>query len=71
MSAFEDRERIFQRFERAVGNEEYRSGFGVGLWVVGQLVDAMRGTIRVEDAPGGGALFSLSFPRTDSGASDE
>ena len=38
--------RIFDRFERAVGpDERHRSGFGVGLWVVGQLVEAMAGTI--------------------------
>jgi len=48
------RSRIFGRFERAVGPDERRSGFGVGLWVVGQLVNAMGGTIRVDDAPGGG-----------------
>lgn len=29
------RARVFERFERAVGHNEYRSGFGVGLWVVG------------------------------------
>ena len=48
------RSRIFRRFERAVGPDERRRGFGVGLWVVGQLVNAMGGTIRVDDAPGGG-----------------
>lgn len=42
----EDRARIFGRFERAVGPHERRSGFGVGLWVVGQLVEAMGGTHR-------------------------
>ena len=58
----EHRARIFERFERAVGHDEYRSGFGVGLWVVGQLVEAMKGTITIEDAPGGGALFIVSLP---------
>lgn len=59
----EDRTRIFGRFERAVGTDERRSGFGVGLWVVGQLVDAMGGTIRVDDAEGGGSVFSVTLPR--------
>ena len=58
-----DRRRIFGRFERAVGHDEYRSGFGVGLWVVGQLVEAMQGTITIDDAPGGGALFSVRLPK--------
>lgn len=59
----EDRTRIFGRFERAVGSDERRSGFGVGLWVVGQLVDAMGGTIRVDDAQEGGSVFSVTLPR--------
>lgn len=61
--AAQDRERIFGRFERAVGPDERRSGFGVGLWVVGQLVAAMQGSIVVEDAPGGGSAFTVSAPR--------
>lgn len=58
-----DRARIFQQFERAVGEGERRSGFGIGLWVVGQLVEAMGGAIRIEDAPGGGALFTVTLPQ--------
>lgn len=57
------RSRIFGRFERAVGPNELRSGFGVGLWVVAQLVDAMGGTIRVDDAQGGGSVFTVALPR--------
>jgi signal transduction histidine kinase len=56
------RERVFERFERAVGQNEYRSGFGVGLWVVGQLVEAMNGTITIDQAAGGGALFIVTLP---------
>lgn len=63
----EHRTRIFERFERAVGSEEYRSGFGVGLWVVGQLVAAMQGSIDIQDAPGGGALFIVTLPRAATG----
>jgi two-component system OmpR family sensor kinase len=57
-----DRNRVFQRFERAVGQGERRSGFGVGLWVVCSLVEAMEGTIIVDDAPGGGARFTVTLP---------
>ncbi len=59
----DDRARIFGRFERAVGLNEQRSGFGVGLWVVGQLVEATGGTITVDDAPGGGTVFAVTVPR--------
>jgi two-component system, OmpR family, sensor kinase len=58
-----DRARIFERFERAVGTSERHSGFGVGLWVVGQLVAAMEGTIVVDDAEGGGSVFTVTLPR--------
>ena len=58
-----DRVRVFQRFERAVGQGERRSGFGVGLWVVCRLVETMEGTVIVDDAPSGGALFIVTLPR--------
>ena len=58
-----DRARIFGRFERAVGLGDRRSGFGVGLWVVGQLVEAMDGAITVDEARGGGSVFKVILPR--------
>ncbi len=57
-----DRARIFGRFERVVGPSERHSGFGIGLWVVGQLVEAMSGSIGVDDTPGGGSLFTVVLP---------
>ena len=51
-------------FERAVGPGERRSGFGIGLWIVRQLAEAMGGTVMIEDAPGvGGALFTVTLPQ--------
>jgi len=58
----ENRARIFGRFERVVGVEESRSGFGIGLWVVSQLVEAMEGLITVENAQDGGAVFTVTVP---------
>jgi two-component system, OmpR family, sensor kinase len=60
----ENRARIFGRFDRVVGTEENRSGFGVGLWVVSQLVEAMEGSIKVDDAQGGGAVFTVTVPHS-------
>jgi two-component system, OmpR family, sensor kinase len=57
----EDRSRIFQRFERAVARREH-GGFGVGLWLVNQLVVAMGGSIGIESAPGRGASFVVTLP---------
>ncbi len=59
----DDRARIFGRFERAIGVDERRGGFGIGLWVVGQLVEAMDGRITVDDAKGGGSVFDVVLPR--------
>lgn len=58
----DQRDRLFGRFERAVGNGDRRTGFGIGLWLVRQLAEAMDGEIAVEDAPGGGALFTVTLP---------
>jgi len=59
----DNRIRIFERFERVVGTSDRHSGFGVGLWVVRQLVEAMGGTIAVEDAQDGGTIFNVFLPR--------
>lgn len=42
-------------------------GTGLGLAHVRQVVEAHHGTISVEDAPGGGALFRLRLPGAPSG----
>jgi two-component system OmpR family sensor kinase len=63
----EDRARIFQRFERAVTRREH-GGFGVGLWLVNQLVVAMGGAISIESAPGRGATFVVTLPLEAEGA---
>lgn len=57
----QDQTRIFERFERAVRAEHY-GGFGLGLWIVGQVISAHGGTIRVESRPGEGALFDVELP---------
>ncbi len=53
--------RIFERFERAVPSQHY-GGFGIGLWIVRQVVEAHGGTIRVESAAGAGTTFTVELP---------
>ncbi|WP_437599153.1 ATP-binding protein [Sorangium sp. So ce590] len=55
--------RIFERFERAVSSENY-SGFGMGLWIVRQIADALGATIEVDSRPGDGATFTVDLPKT-------
>ncbi len=57
-----ERMRLFESFEHVAGESEQRSGFGVGLWLVGQFVAALAGTVTVGDTPGGGALFTVTLP---------
>ncbi len=37
-------------------------GSGLGLWIAQQIVSAHGGRLTAQNAPGGGALFSLSLP---------
>jgi signal transduction histidine kinase len=53
---------IFDRFERAVSVRHY-GGFGLGLWIVRQMAEALGGAIRVESRPGEGAAFTVELPR--------
>jgi two-component system OmpR family sensor kinase len=57
----EDQARIFSAFERAVTRREH-GGFGIGLWVVRQLVDTMHGEIDVTSRPAEGSIFTVTLP---------
>ncbi|MBN1203452.1 MAG: PAS domain S-box protein [Myxococcaceae bacterium] len=59
----EAQRRIFERFEREKSGGRH-AGFGLGLYIVRQLVEAHGGFIRVESQPGEGALFTVELPRT-------
>jgi two-component system sensor histidine kinase MprB len=56
-----DAPHVFDRFYRGAGARE-RPGSGLGLAIVRQVAEAHGGTVGVEDAPGGGALFRLALP---------
>jgi len=58
----EDQQAIFAPFEQMVRGAARRGGFGMGLWVVRELVEAMAGSITLETAPGRGATFIISLP---------
>ncbi|MSW45000.1 MAG: two-component sensor histidine kinase, partial [Actinobacteria bacterium] len=56
-----DRAHIFERFYRSAGARAL-PGSGLGLAIVEQTAVSHGGSIRVEDADGGGAAFVLSLP---------
>ncbi len=57
----EAQRRIFERYERAVATRNY-GGFGLGLWIARELVQAMGGSITVRSADGAGATFEVRLP---------
>ncbi len=67
----DDEERIFERFERAIDTRRV-VGWGLGLYVCRQIIEAHGGTIQVASDPGGGATFVVQLPLSPSkGVSSE
>ncbi|WP_207222652.1 sensor histidine kinase [Herbihabitans rhizosphaerae] len=57
-------ESAFAPFQR-LGDRDATSGVGLGLSVAKGFTDAMGGTIRAEDTPGGGLTVVISLPTED------
>jgi PAS domain S-box-containing protein len=60
--ASEHLSRLFHRFERAVSERNY-GGFGLGLWIARQGVEAMGGHITVHSELDVGSTFTVELPR--------
>jgi two-component system OmpR family sensor kinase len=58
----EDRELVFRRFERT--GSSHHTGFGVGLWLVRRLTEAMGGSIELQSKVGVGSTFTVRLPRS-------
>jgi signal transduction histidine kinase len=58
-----DRSRVFERFVR-LDDARARSdgGSGLGLAIVSEVLAAHSGSVEIDDAPGGGALFRVRLP---------
>jgi signal transduction histidine kinase len=57
----DEREAIFRRLYRRDVSRSQR-GLGLGLSLVKAIVEAHRGTVIIDDAPGGGARFTVRLP---------
>jgi two-component system sensor histidine kinase KdpD len=56
-----NRERVFQPFQR-LGDRHAGGGVGLGLAVTRGFVNAMGGTIEIDDTPGGGTTVVITLP---------
>ncbi len=57
-----DRERIFERSQRAYNGQVRKGGAGLGLTIVSTIAKAHHGTVELESEPGMGAMFCLVLP---------
>ncbi|MGH7566972.1 MAG: ATP-binding protein [Gemmatimonadota bacterium] len=57
----EHKSRIFERFYRVSSKHKGGSGTGIGLAIAKSILEGHGGTIRVEDAAGGGSRFVLEL----------
>ena len=60
--ASEDRPHLFERFYRAGNIDRSSSGFGIGLYLTKELVQAHGGRIWVESTLGQGSTFFVALP---------
>jgi two-component system, OmpR family, sensor kinase len=59
----EHRERLFERFYRAdPARSRGSGGSGLGLAIVAAVVEAHKGSVSVDDRPGGGSRFVINLP---------
>ncbi|RKG93622.1 sensor histidine kinase [Corallococcus carmarthensis] len=58
----EAQRRVFERFERE-RSAKTEAGYGLGLYIARQLVEAHGGIIHLESVPGRGATFTVDLPR--------
>jgi PAS domain S-box-containing protein len=59
------KEQVFRAFERGRGGA---TGLGLGLFIVRRFAEIQGGQAWVEDTPGGGATFRVSFPHQSGGS---
>lgn len=53
---------IFERFRQAEADATRRGGTGLGLAIVKELIELQAGTVAIDDAPAGGASFTVELP---------
>ena len=54
-------QKVFDMFYRVSENSQ---GSGLGLYIVKETIDKLKGNIQIESAPGAGTKFTISIPNT-------
>jgi signal transduction histidine kinase len=67
----EDRNRIFELFQRGASEAGRGSGHGMGLSICRTIIERHGGRIAVEKTPGGGASFSFTIPDCSRGLTSD
>ena len=61
-------DQLFEKFYQVKKNQSVsQKGFGIGLYLVNQFIQAHKGNIRYESSPGKGTRFIISFPVSPQG----
>jgi two-component system, OmpR family, sensor histidine kinase KdpD len=63
-----ERERVFEPFHRAPGDDPRHAGAGLGLAIARGFIEANGGSIWIESPPGQGTSFVVAFPVTEPAA---
>jgi signal transduction histidine kinase len=58
-----ERELLFEPFQRGGQRNGQRAGYGLGLTIVRNAVEAQGGSLRLEDREGGGTRAIVELPR--------
>jgi signal transduction histidine kinase len=58
----EDQQKLFRRFERASPTEKVQ-GFGLGLWITRQIVEAHGGNVTLVSSPGEGTTVTVRLSK--------
>ena len=56
-----DRAKVVRPFQR-LGDQHVSDGVGLGLSITQGFVDAMHGTLSLDDTPGGGLTVTITLP---------
>jgi two-component system, OmpR family, sensor kinase len=65
----DENDALFERFWRAeAGRKQGKAGAGLGLAIVAGIVAAHHGDVKADNAPGGGARFTVTLPTGDRSA---